>query len=111
MRIPNQVVEKLLLASETSDEATLKDLKNKANSKNLSLMDLVIENSVISHSELAKLYADYVQMDFVEIDPKTITIEALTTTNQSGTIVPVTALRHPPTAAAGKARAVTASKT
>jgi len=77
MRIPNQVVEKLLLSSSDVDENVLEELKNKAEASQTPLSALVVENSLITPKGLTKLYAEYTGIDFVEIDPKTITIEAL----------------------------------
>lgn len=73
MFLSDRLVTKLVNLSPDQLEQIEKDQKN----SNKSLQELVLANNIISEAELTKRYADYIGLDFINIDKKDITDEAL----------------------------------
>jgi type IV pilus assembly protein PilB len=80
MHIADSLVEKLLAKSGKVDKTQLASLREqKANDKNdkKPLQDLVIKNNLLSEKDLTKLYADAIEVPFVELNPRDIKHEML----------------------------------
>ncbi|HVX24338.1 MAG TPA: GspE/PulE family protein [Candidatus Saccharimonadales bacterium] len=77
MHIPDALVEKLLLAGKKVDKDQLASLREQAASDKKPLRDLVIKNNVLTEKELTKLYADEIEVPFVELNPREIKPELL----------------------------------
>lgn len=72
MRIPDSLVEKLLEGAGKVTGGQLKTLREQEKSEKRPLQDLAIRNNLISEKELTKLYADEIDVPFVELVPSEI---------------------------------------
>ncbi|HSX06418.1 MAG TPA: GspE/PulE family protein [Candidatus Saccharimonadia bacterium] len=70
MRISDDLVEKLLIATGKLNEDKLKALREQENNEKKALQDIVVNTNTLSEKELTKLYADEIDVPFVELDPK-----------------------------------------
>ncbi len=70
MRISDDLVEKLLIATGKLTEDKLKALREQENNEKKALQDIVVNTNTLSEKELTKLYAEEIDVPFVEIDPK-----------------------------------------
>jgi len=70
MRISDDLVEKLLIATGKLSEDKLKALREQENNEKKALQDIVVNTNTLSEKELTKLYAEEIDVPFVEIDPK-----------------------------------------
>jgi type IV pilus assembly protein PilB len=77
MRISDALVEKLLKAAGKVTAEQLKDLREQKEAQKKPLQDLVIQGSVVSEKDLTKLYADEIDLPFVELNAKEIKREVL----------------------------------
>jgi type IV pilus assembly protein PilB len=77
MRIPDSLVEELLLDNNRLDQEKLKVLKEQEKTVKKPLQDLVIRNNIISEEELTKIYAQAIDVPFIELNPKTIKLDVL----------------------------------
>jgi len=77
MRIPDSLVEELLLSNNRLDQEKLKVLKEQEKTVKKPLQDLVIKNNIITEEELTKIYAQAIDIPFIELDPKTIKMDVL----------------------------------
>lgn len=77
MRIPDSLVEKLLQASGKVTKEQLASLREQEVSEKKPLQDLVIKGNVLSEKDLTKLYADEIEVPFVELNAKEIKREVL----------------------------------
>lgn len=77
MLITNKVVEQILLESKKAPLDTLHELYKKAEKDGSSLQDMVIKEKLITEAELTKLYANYIDIPFVELNAKEIEVETL----------------------------------
>ena len=77
MRIADSLVEKLLSNSKQVSSEQLTALREQVKSDKKPLQDLVIKNNVLSEKDLTKLYADEIEMPFVELNAKEIKHEIL----------------------------------
>lgn len=77
MRIPDSLVEKLLTKGETVGKDKLAELSKQAKTEKQSLQDLVIKTNVISEKELTKLYAEEIEVPFIELKAAEIDHELL----------------------------------
>src|ERR1700741_798343 len=77
MRISDALVEQLLVGADkiTSDQLTA--LKEQEKTEKKPLQDLAISGNFISEKDLTKLYADEIDIPFVELNPKEIKKEVL----------------------------------
>ena len=77
MRISDALVEKLLVGADkiTSDQLTA--LKEQEKNEKKPLQDLAIAGNMVSEKDLTKLYADEIDIPFVELNPKEIKREVL----------------------------------
>jgi type IV pilus assembly protein PilB len=72
MRISDVTIEKLLERSGITTEAQMTALKEESVRSSRSLHDLVIKQSLIDEKHLAELFADYVHVPFIQLEPKDI---------------------------------------
>ena len=79
MRLSDSTVEQLLVKKSKITEEQLKSIKDEQKQSNRPLQDLVVRNEIISDKDLTKIYAEYADMPFVEIDPKSVEKEVLDT--------------------------------
>ena len=77
MRISDSLVEKLLTASGKVAKEQLASLHEQEDTEKKPLQDLAIKNNVISEKELTKLYADEIEVPFVELNAKELKKEML----------------------------------
>src|SRR5258708_10727934 len=78
MRIPDSIVEKLLKASKKITDEQLKVLHLQEVAEKKQLQELVVRNSLISEHDLTKMYAEEIDVPFVELNPAQIKREVLT---------------------------------
>ena len=67
MRIPDSLVEKLLTKTGDFTKEQLAGLHDQATSDKKPLQDVVIKNNLLSEKDLTKLYADEIEVPFVEL--------------------------------------------
>jgi len=79
MRLSDSTVEQLLVKKQKITAEQLEDIKNEQKQSNRPLQDLVVRREIISDKDLTKLYAEYADIPFVDIDPKTVDKEILET--------------------------------
>ena len=77
MRISDLLVEKLLTTAGKATAEQLKDLHSQQETEKKPLQDLVVKNSLVNEKELTKLYADEIDIPFVELNTKEIKHEIL----------------------------------
>ncbi len=77
MRIADKTVEDFLKQSGKVDQEQLNLLHDQEKSEKKPLQDLVTSNNILSEKDLTKLYAESVDVPFVEINPKDIKREYL----------------------------------
>jgi type IV pilus assembly protein PilB len=77
MRISDSLVEKLLIDAGKAKADQLKSLREQESAEKRPLQDLAISNGLISEKEITKLYAEEVDVPFVELQPKEIKREVL----------------------------------
>ncbi len=77
MRIADSLVESLLTKSKQLNKEQLASLHEQVESEKKPLQDLVIKNNLLSEKDLTKLYADEIEMPFVELNAKEIKHEVL----------------------------------
>jgi type IV pilus assembly protein PilB len=77
VRIPDSLVEKLLSKAGNFPKDQLDGLHEQAISDKKPLQDLVIKNNLLSEKELTKLYADEIEVPFVELKATEIKHEIL----------------------------------
>ena len=77
MRIPDSLVEKLLSKNGKFTKEQIAGLREQEISEKKPLQDLVIKNSLLSEKDLTKLYADEVEIPFVELSAREIKHDVL----------------------------------
>ncbi|HVC36157.1 MAG TPA: GspE/PulE family protein [Candidatus Dormibacteraeota bacterium] len=77
MRIPDALVEKLLQKNNKVTKEQLPGLREQVLSEKKPLQDIVIKNNLLSEKDLTKLYADEVEVPFIELNAKEIKREVL----------------------------------
>jgi len=77
MRIPDSLVEKLLKSTGKFTEEQLQGLREQEATAKKPLQDLVLKNGMLSEKELTKLYADEIEVAFIELNPKEIKRDVL----------------------------------
>lgn len=77
MRIPDSLVEKLLAKSGSVTKEQLASLREQEINEKKPLQDLVIKGGLLSEKDLTKLYADEVDIPFVELNARDIKSEVL----------------------------------
>ncbi len=77
MRISDSLVEKLLLDSSRITEDQLGALREQVKAEKKPLQDLIIANNLVTEKDLTKLYADEIDIPYVELNAKEIKREVL----------------------------------
>ena len=77
MRISDETVEKLLIENKVVTDEQLAPLKEEAIRITEQLQDVVLSSHTIDEPALTKLYAKYIDVPYVEIEPKDIPTETL----------------------------------
>lgn len=77
MRISDQTLEKLLLEHKLASPEQLATLKEEAVTSEQDLQSLVIKGRLATEETLAKIFAEYAHVPFIELDPKDIPAEVL----------------------------------
>ena len=77
MRIADSLVEKLIKASGKVTAEQLAALHEQEKSEKKPLQDLVIKNNLVSEKDLTKLYADEIEVPFIELNGKEIKRDVL----------------------------------
>jgi type IV pilus assembly protein PilB len=77
MRISDSLVEQLLLGTGKITNAQIKALREQEAAEKKPMQDLVIQGNLLSEKELTKLYAEEIDVPFVELNAKEIKREIL----------------------------------
>jgi type IV pilus assembly protein PilB len=77
MRISDNLVTQLLKASKKVSDEQLASLKDQEASEKKPLQDIVVKNNILSEKDLTKLYAEKIDVPFVELNPREIKREML----------------------------------
>lgn len=77
MRIPDSLVEKLLSHSSKFTREQISALREQEAHDKKPLQDLVVKNNLLSEKDLTKLYADEIEVPFVELVPREIKHDVL----------------------------------
>jgi type IV pilus assembly protein PilB len=77
MRISDNLVEKLLASTEKFTDAQLKALTEQQRSEKKPLQDVVVATNTLSEKELTKLYAEEVDVPFVEFNARELNKDIL----------------------------------
>ena len=77
MRISDDTLSTLLIRSDIASESQLTSLKEEASRTDRSLQTQVLESKLLSERDLTKLFADYADIPFIEIDPRDIPTDTL----------------------------------
>jgi type IV pilus assembly protein PilB len=72
MRVSDSLVEKLLEGTGKVTAEQLKTLKEQTKTEKRPMQDLVVKNNILSEKELTKLYAEEIDVPFVELNPREI---------------------------------------
>lgn len=77
MRISDGTIEKLLTKGDHITKEQLTALKEESARSRRPMQDLVIQNEIIDEKSLTKLFADYAEIPYIEIDPTNIPSDVL----------------------------------
>ena len=77
MRIPDSLVEKLLSHGTKVTKEQIATLREQEATDKKPLQDLAVKNNLISEKDLTKLYADEIEIPFIELNAKEINHEIL----------------------------------
>ena len=77
MRILDDTLEKLLTRNNIASEQQLASLREEAVRSSQSLQDTVLASKMIDETELTKLYAAYIDIPYIEINPQDIPTDTL----------------------------------
>ncbi|RYZ94494.1 MAG: type II/IV secretion system protein, partial [Moraxellaceae bacterium] len=77
MRISDNTIEKLLVQGDHITADQLTTLKDESARSRRPLQDLVIQSNIVDERTLTKLFADYADMPFIELDPDDIPTDVL----------------------------------
>jgi len=72
MHISDSSLEKLLIKSGKADKAQAAELLKAAKADKKPLQDVVLKNNVLSEKDLTKLYAEEIEVPFVELSPREV---------------------------------------
>jgi len=77
MRISDGTIEKLLTQNDHITSEQLESLKEEGARSRRPMQDLVIQNEIIDEKTLTKLFAEYADIPYIEIDPRDIPSDVL----------------------------------
>lgn len=72
MRLSDSTVEQLLVKKQKITAEQLESIKDEQKQSNRPLQDLVVRHEIVSDKDLTKLYAEYADIPFIDIDPKKV---------------------------------------
>lgn len=72
MRLSDSTVEQLLVKKQKITAEQLESIKDEQKQSNRPLQDLVVRHEIVSDKDLTKLYAEYADIPFVDINPKEV---------------------------------------
>lgn len=70
MRVSDVTIQKLLLKAGKISDQDLPGLSNQAETEKKPLQDIVIKNNLVTEKELTRLYAEYIDVPFADINVK-----------------------------------------
>ena len=77
MRILNNTLVKILTRNNVATEETLKPLMEEAERSSRPLQNIVLDSKLVSETDLTKLFAQYADIPYIEVDPRNIPSEVL----------------------------------
>lgn len=77
MRIPDALVEKILIDAGKATAPQLEPLRQQEKTEKKPLQDIVLSNNLISEKELTKLYAEAIDVPYIELNAKEVQREIL----------------------------------
>src|SRR5581483_9911896 len=77
MRIPDSLVEKLLSSSGKVTKEQLEELRSQSEKDKRPLQDLIIKSNLLSEKDLTKLYAQSIDIPFIELKASDIKHDTL----------------------------------
>ena len=77
MRAADSTVLQILLDAEKIKQEDVKKLQEQVKSERRALQDIVVKDNIISDRDLTKLYAKEIEVPYVELDPKSISKDAM----------------------------------
>ena len=77
MRILNNTLVKILTRNNIATEETLKPLMEEAERSSRPLQDIVLDSKLVSETDLTKLFAQYADIPYIEVDSRNIPSEVL----------------------------------
>lgn len=77
MRISDATIEKLLKKRSLVNDEQMSELHSESARSDRPLQDLAIEKEIISEVDLTKLYADYAEIPYIDVNPKDIPSDVL----------------------------------
>ncbi len=79
MRISDDTLETLLIRNKLASTEQAAALKEEAVSSSQPLQEIVLKNNIVDERGLAKIFADYAHIPYIELNPKDIPPDVLTT--------------------------------
>ncbi len=77
MRIPDAIVQQMLLDAKKIKEADVEKLLEEVNKTKKPLQDVVITANIVDETELAKLYSKEIDTPYIKINPKEVDVAIL----------------------------------
>lgn len=77
MRIPDTIVQQMLLDASKIKEEDTEKLQEKVKETKKPLQDVVINDGVIDDTGLAQLYSKEIEIEYIKINPKEVDVETL----------------------------------
>ncbi len=77
MRVDDSLLEKFLLEGKHASKDKMAELGKQAKDEKKPLQELVIQSNLLSEKDLTKLYADEIEVPFVELNPQEIKHDTL----------------------------------
>lgn len=77
MHVADKLLEKFLLEGKHTSKEKLAELRQQAADDKKPLQDLALQNNLLSEKDLTKLYADEIEVPFVELNPTEIKHDTL----------------------------------
>lgn len=77
MRISDGTIEKLLTQNDQITTDQLTELKEEGSRSSRPLQDLVLQNNIVDEKTLTKLFAEYADLPYIELDPNDIPSDVL----------------------------------
>lgn len=78
MHISDSIIVKLLESGGIATSQQLQPLVSEATTSNLRLQDIVLQNNIVDERTLTKLYSDFADIPYIELDPRDIPADILT---------------------------------